>query len=227
MTCHANISECSTSYQLTVAHIQCRNTATDCAGLWYIFLCKVWMWKSIFSTLSNSVFKAFTQHNWTLMNIIKCCFLGVLTSLINLIKPYSALLVTSHWALHRKDNLCRLCAGSASAERVGQGEVDRSQRVTFTWWLLGLSLKRQWLVPGGPPPTLTAWTGLETLCSPCRGWFLARKATLALNRCMVNDSANYCMLVNEWVWFKSWICLLRLEEDMSSVLESELGQKWR
>ena len=30
-----------------------------------------------------------------------------------------------------------------------------------TWWLLGLALKRLWLVPGGPPPALTAWTGLE------------------------------------------------------------------
>ena len=30
-----------------------------------------------------------------------------------------------------------------------------------TWWLLGLALKRPWLVPGGPPHALTAWTGLE------------------------------------------------------------------
>ena len=37
------------------------------------------------------------------------------------------------------------------------------------------------------------------------GWFLARKATWALNRCtcMTTDSADYCMLVNEWAWLRS------------------------
>ena len=56
----------------------------------------------------------------------------------------------------------RLRAGSASAERVGQGEVGGvTGRVLCTWWLLGLALKRPWLVPGGPPHALTAWTGLE------------------------------------------------------------------
>ena len=34
-------------------------------------------------------------------------------------------------------------------------------RVLCTWWLLGLALKRPWLVPGGQPHALTAWTGLE------------------------------------------------------------------
>ena len=51
----------------------------------------------------------------------------------------------------------RLRAGSASAERVG-GVI---RRVLCTWWLLGLALKRPWLVPGGPPHAPTAWTGLE------------------------------------------------------------------
>ena len=51
----------------------------------------------------------------------------------------------------------RLRAGSASAERVG----GVTGGVLCTWWLLGLALKRPWLVPGGPPPALTAWTGLE------------------------------------------------------------------
>ena len=55
-----------------------------------------------------------------------------------------------------------MCAGSASAERVGQGEVGGvTGRVLCTWWLLGLALKRPWLVPGGQPHALTAWTGLE------------------------------------------------------------------
>ena len=50
----------------------------------------------------------------------------------------------------------RLRAGSASAERVGQGEVGG-----VTSRLLGLALKSPWLALGGPPPALTAWTGLE------------------------------------------------------------------
>ena len=35
------------------------------------------------------------------------------------------------------------------------------------------------------------------------GWFLARKAVWSLGRCMTTDSADYCMLVNEWAWSKS------------------------
>ena len=46
--------------------------------------------------------------------------------------------------------------------RVEQGEVGGvTSRVLCTWWLLGLAFKRPWLAPGGPPPALTAWTGLE------------------------------------------------------------------
>ena len=42
---------------------------------------------------------------------------------------------------------------------------------------------------------------------------------------MATYSADYYMLVNEWVWSRSRDCLLRLEVDMGSVLESELGLK--
>ena len=119
----------------------------------------------------------------------------------------------------------RLRTGSALAERVGQGEMGGvTCRVLCTWWLLGLAFKRPWLVPGGPPHTLTAWTGLENTTLT---WFLARKAAWSLSRCMATDSADYCMLVNEWVWSKSRDCLLRPEVDMGAVLESELGQKWK
>ena len=53
-------------------------------------------------------------------------------------------------------------AGSASAERVGEGEMDGvTRRVTCTWWLLGLAVKEPWLGPGGPILALAAWTGLE------------------------------------------------------------------
>ena len=77
------------------------------------------------------------------------------------IKPYSALLATSHCTLRRKVS-ARSHVGSASPERVGQGKVGRvTHRVLCTWWLLGLAVKESWLGPGGPPLTLTAWTGLE------------------------------------------------------------------
>ena len=101
-------------------------------------------------------------------------------------------------------------------------------RVVCTWWLLGLALKRPWLVPGGPPHALTAWTGLEnTTLTLQRAGFLTRKAAWSLSGCMATNSADYYVLVNEWAWSKSRDCLLRLEVDMGSVLESELGQKWR
>ena len=59
------------------------------------------------------------------------------------------------------------------------------------------------------------------------GSFLAGKVAWTLSRCMTTESADYCMLVNEWAWSRSRVWLLRLEVDLGSVLESELGQEWR
>ena len=70
--------------------------------------------------MANS-FKAFTRHcpiivvKRALMNIIKCCFLVVLTS------PYSALLVISHCTLHRKDSLCALAHWLCISRKGGTG----------------------------------------------------------------------------------------------------------
>ena len=66
------------------------------------------------------------------------------------------------------------------------------------------------MTPGEPPLTPTAWIGLEN-------------TTLLGYVCITTDSADYYMLVNEWAWSKSRVCLLRLEIYMGSVLESELG----
>ena len=44
---------------------------------------------------------------------------------------------------------------------------------------------------------------------------------------MTTESTDYCMLVNEWAWLRSQLCLLMLEVDLGLLLESELGQKWR
>ena len=35
-------------------------------------------------------------------------------------------------------------------------------------------------------------------CHLAEGWLLARKAAWALSWCMATDSADYCMLINEW-----------------------------
>ena len=56
--------------------------------------------------------------------------------------------------------------------------------------------------------------------------FLVGKAAWALSGCMTTEGADYCMVVNEWAWLRLQVCLLRLEMDLGSVLESELGQKW-
>ena len=54
------------------------------------------------------------------------------------------------------------------------------------------------------------------------GSFLAGKASWALSGCLLIESADHCMLVNEWAWLRSRVCLLRLEVELGSVLESEL-----
>ena len=59
------------------------------------------------------------------------------------------------------------------------------------------------------------------------GSFPAEKAAWALSGSLTTKSADYCMLVNEWAWLRLRVYLLRLEVDLGSVLESELGQKWR
>ena len=47
---------------------------------------------------------------------------------------------------------------------------------------------------------------------------------------MTAKGTDYCMLVNEWAWLRSMghaFAYLMLEVDLVSVLESELGEKWR
>ena len=104
-----------------------------------------------------------------------------------------------------------LVCDSASAERVGQGEVDRiTCRVTCTWWLG------------------TRWA---TSCPDCmdrltkhyshlaEGWFLARKAAWA-SRCVTTDNADYCMLS----MVKVTRLLIKVKSGHEFSLESELRQ---
>ena len=76
----------------------------------------------------------------------------------------------------------------------------------------------------GTGQALAAWTGL---LSPCRGFILAGKTAWALGGCITTESADYCVLINEWALSRLRVCFLRLEVDFGSVWESELGEKWR
>ena len=58
------------------------------------------------------------------------------------------------------------------------------------------------------------------------GSLLAGKASWALSGCLPIESADHCMLVNEGAWLRSRVCLLRLEVELGSALESELWHKW-
>ena len=63
-----------------------------------------------------------------------------------------------HHTVHCREKISvHLRAGSASAERVGQGKVGGvNHRVRCTWWLLGLAEKQSWLGLGGSPLSLAA-----------------------------------------------------------------------
>ena len=65
-----------------------------------------------------------------------------------------------------------------------------ARRVTCTWWLLGhvgLAVKVPWLGPCGPILALAAWTGFETLLSPCRGFISGREGCLGSERVYANQ----------------------------------------
>ena len=86
----------------------------------------------------------------------------------------------------------RLRTGSASAERVGQGEVGAvTRRVTCTCWLLWLSVEMPWLALDGPILALFAQNRLRKHCSHfVVSSFLVVKAALALNGCLLAENAD-------------------------------------
>ena len=63
-----------------------------------------------------------------------------------------------------------------------------------------MAFKRPWLALGGASPRSDCMDRLRKHYShPADGWFLAKKAAWALSGCMATKSADYYMLVNEWV----------------------------
>ena len=57
------------------------------------------------------------------------------------------------------------------------------------------------------------------------GSFLTGKASWAPSGCLPTESADYCMLVNEWAWLRSRICLVSLKVHLGSFFEAEFRQK--
>ena len=150
------------------------------------------------------------------MNIIKCCFLGVM-----------ALLVTSHCALCRKGSLCTFARWFFVSRKGGTGGGGWGHlqgAVHMMAARLGFERAMVGIVRTTPHPDCMDRLRIH-YSHPAEGWIPARKAAEALSGCMATDSANYYMLVNQWVWSKSRDCLLRPEVDMGAVLESKLGQK--
>ena len=100
-------------------------------------------------------------------------------------KLYSTLLVTLHCALRRKDSHCaHWLAGSASAEKMGQGEVGWvAYRVTCIWWLLGLAVK----APYGLIFALVDWTGSENTTLILQGFISGREDSLDTERVYDNQ----------------------------------------
>ena len=142
-------------------------------------------------------------------------------------KPYGALWL--HHTVHCAEKIvcAHLRAGSASALTGEVGGIIH--RVPCTWWLLGLAVSKGAIIG-------TRWAHSRPGCIDrlrkryshlIGSSFLAWKAAWALSRCLITKSADYCMLVNEWVWLRLQVWLLRLEVDLGSVVESELAKKWR
>ena len=102
-------------------------------------------------------------------------------------KPYSALLVTSYCALRRK--------GETGGGGWGHPQGDMHMVATR----LGCQ-------------SAMVGTGWANSCPGCMdrlrkryshlvgGPFLAGKVVWTLRGCMQTESADYCMLVNEWAW---------------------------
>ena len=109
-------------------------------------------------------------------------------------------MVTSHCALHRKDSLCELARWFCVSRKGGTGGGEWGH-LQGDMHMVAARLGFEKVMVG------TEWA---TSCPDCmdklrkhyshlvEGWFLARKAVWALSGCMTTDSADYCMLVNEW-----------------------------
>ena len=110
---------------------------------------------------------------------------------LNLERKLSPLNPIVHFWLHHTVHCAKIIsaclhAGSALAERVGQGEVGGiTRRVTCTWWLLGLAIKE------------------NCLLKPFKPFYTARlgcKSTNSCPGCMDRLRKRYSHLVGGSFW---------------------------
>ena len=116
-------------------------------------------------------------------------------SLVDYTAHCAEMIVSAHWR-----------AGSVSAERVGQvGAVHMA----------------------AARPGCKRTNSCPDCMSRVRKRFphFLKGSFSALSGCLPTKSADYCMLVNEWAWLRSQVCLLGLKVHLGSFLESELRQK--
>ena len=71
-----------------------------------------------------------------------------------------------------------------------------------------------------PPVPMCSDKWPPTVLSPCSGSFRTGKAVWTPNWCLVDECADYCMLINEWEWVKSHVCLFWLKVHLGSVLDT-------
>ena len=135
----------------------------------------------------------------------------------------------SYCALRRNDSLCTLVRRFCISRKGGTGGGGWGHPQGAVHMAAArLGCKRTVVGTGWANSRPGCMSRLRKCYShPSVGSFLAGKASWALSGCLPIESADHCMLVNEWAWLRSRVCLLRLEVELGSVLETELGQKRR
>ena len=132
--------------------------------------------------------------------------------------------IVQYCALRRKDSLCALAYRFCVSRKggTGGGEWGYPQGAVHMA-AARLGCKRTMVGTGWANSRPGCMSRLRKCYSHLSGGsFLAGKASWALSGCLPIESADHCMLVNEWAWLRSRVCLLRLEVELGSVLESEL-----
>ena len=140
------------------------------------------------------------------------------------IKPYSALLVISHCALRRKDSLCALARWFCVSRKGGTGGGGWGHPQGAVHMVAArLGVEKAMVGSGRATPRPDCMDRLRKHYSHfAEGCFLARKAAWSLSGCMATDSADYYMLVSEWVCSQSRYCLLKASFEVRSWMEMEI-----
>ena len=122
-------------------------------------------------------------------------------------------MIILYCTLRRIDSLCMLARRFCVSRKIGTGGGGWGHpHIAVHMAAVRLSCKSNMVGTGwaNSPP------GYMSRLRKCYshllwGSFQARKASWAPSGCLLTKSADYCMLVNEWVWLRSQVCLLSLK----------------